>query len=191
MKNNTYIASGTNKPYSFGEIVFGHKLREYKRYLDKYDYLVPVLSGMTTNASDGTYVVSASACDEWGKVWYPFSRSHDSFLELGSNTSGWIKIQLPEARIANVLQVGSRNGSYAGDTPRNYSLYGSNDGENWDILFSVENSNAWSSSELRRHDFENEIAYSYYRLNFSNPSLRSVCSVARWELIRHCTIQEY
>ena len=98
---------------------------------------------------------------------------------------------MPEARIANVLRVGSRNGSYAGDTPRNYSLYGSNDGENWDILFSVENSNAWSSSELRRHDFENETAYLYYRLNFSNPSLRSVCSIARWELIRSYTIQEY
>jgi hypothetical protein len=174
-----------------GEFFLGNTIYEYKRYLDKYDYLVPVLSGMTTNASDGTYVVSASACDEYGKVWYPFSRSHNSFLELGSNTSGWIKIQLPEARVVNSMRIGSRNDSYAGDTPRNYSLYGSNDGATWDILFSVENSDAWSSSELRRHDFGNETAYLYYRLNFSNPSLRSVCSIARWELMRHCTIQEY
>lgn len=174
-----------------GEFSLGQTRYEYKRCLDKYDYLVPVLSGTTTNASDGTYVVSASACDEYGKVWYPFSRSHNNFLELGSNTSGWIKIQLPEARIANSMRIGSRNDSYAGDTPRNYSLYGSNDGATWDILFSVENSASWSSSELRNHNFGNETAYLYYRLNFSNPSLRSVCSIARWELMRHCTIQEY
>jgi hypothetical protein len=180
---------GTNTGIS--GFILGNRVHEYKRYLNKYDYLVPVLSGMTTNASDGTYVVSASSCDEYGQVWYPFSRSHDNFLELAGSTTGWIKIQLPEARIANLMQIGSRGGSYSGDTPRNYSLYGSNDGATWDILFSVENSASWSSSELRRHDFENETAYLYYRLNFSNPSLRSVCSVARWELIRHYAIQEY
>lgn len=174
-----------------GEFSLGNTIYEYKRYLDKYDYLVPVLSGMTTNASDGTYVVSASSCDEYGQVWYPFSRSHDNFLELAGSTTGWIKIQLPEARIANSMRIGSRNDSYAGDTPRNYSLYGSNDGATWDILFSVENSVSWSSSELRSHNFGNETAYLYYRLNFSNPSLRGICSVARWDLIINKLIQEY
>ena len=184
--------SGESDDYSLGEFIIERKIHEYKRYLNKYEYLVPILTGQTTVTEEGSYVVTANPCTTTVEIHHPFDRTTKNIYEFPNQaTSGWIQIQLPTAKTANILQVGARWDGCSGDTPRNYTLYGSNDAQTWNKLFSVENSAAWSASELRQHEFENEIAYRYYRLSVANPSLRQYCSVARFDLFHKYIISEY
>ena len=176
-------------------LILGRTVHDYKRLLNGYNYVVPVLTGQTTSTEEGSYVITASSSSTYAILWGPFDRSTSAggHFELADQvTSGWIQIQLPTAKAADTFKIGARDGQYCGDTPRNYNLCGSNNGQNWNTLFSIENSAAWSSGELRQHNFENETAYCYYRLNFSNPSSgRGICGISLWDLLKKQIIREY
>ena len=148
------------------------------------EYLVPVMS---SDSQDGYIITSSSmSTSPSTKRWQAFDRSISGNFELASNvTTGWIQIQLPEAKIANMFQIGARNDSYYQDAPRNYSLDASNDGEIWDTLFSIENSANWSAGQIRTYTLENSTAYTYYRLNISNPqTTRGICGISMLNLIK-------
>lgn len=147
------------------------------------EYVVPVMSA---NSQDG-YVASASSTSVYADLqpYKAFDRSTSGKFEFEANvTSGWIQIQLPEAKIANIFQIGARNDGDYKDTPRNYSLDASNDSETWDTLFSIENSDNWSAGQIRTYTLENSTAYTYYRLNISNPqATRGICGISILNLI--------
>lgn len=175
MKENTYIASGTNKPYSFGEIMFGHKIREYKRYLDKSEYLVPKMS---SNSQNG-YVASAISQIYDYAPWKAFDRtataesdcwlsSTDQASDSEGYTNGWIQIKLPEAKVANNVNFVCRNGpnlDTSKTSARNWTLKGSNDGANWTTLLTVTDQIPESIAQSFSYSFENTTAYLYYKVD--------------------------
>lgn len=186
MKNNTYIASGTNKPYSFGEIAFINKVREYKRYLDKYDYLVPKMS---SNSQNG-YIASANN-ESYGQKLYAafeaFNREISDRSSWGTTVKpAWLQIELPEAKKANVLKV---SGAFSGEEPTSFTLYGSNDGTNWTTLLSA-GTLTWTHNETKTWELSGNTAYKYYRLGDIN-SRNSWVDIAEFQLIYKDLIQEY
>lgn len=187
MKNNTYIASGTNKPYSFGEIAFINRVREYKRYLDKYDYLVPKMS---SNSQNG-YIASANN-ESYGQKLYAafeaFNREISDRSSWGTTVKpAWLQIELSEAKKANVLKV---SGAFSGEEPTTFTLYGSNDGTNWRSLLSS-GVLTWTHNETKTWELEGTTAYKYYRLGDIVNTRNSWVDIAEFQLIYKDLIQEY
>ena len=160
------------------------------RDLNYYNYLVPTMSGDTLTNNDGTYRLSSSTEHSDHKRFYLFDHNAGTRFELSGETSGWVQVELPTAKIADILEVGARNDSWANAAPRDYELLGSNDGTTWTSLFSVTNSTTFSGSEVRQHTLPGTTAYRFYRLNIGNPG-NSVLTFAEWGLVEHVQIREY
>lgn len=176
---------------ALAEVNFGHSKYEYKRLLDKYNYIVPILTGETTTTDEGVYRATRSD-NSWGggNAWNLFSRGNDT-MEYYNMIETWTQIEIPIAKVVNSFSIKARPDEYCTDTARDYKLCGSNNGTAWTTLFEISNSPAWGRNETRTHNIENEQAYKFYRLYFSNPAGRNVCSIAAWDLFEHQVIQEY
>jgi hypothetical protein len=169
----------------------GMQAKSYRRYLDKYDYVVPVMTSDSTTAADRTYLLSSSSEHSGHKRFYLFDRRFDTRFELDNVGSGWVQVELPTAKLVNVFDIGARSDSWADVAPRDYTLLGSNNGTTWTTLFSITNSPTFSGSELRTHELSHTESYKFYRLNISNSNRGSVLTFARWDLIIKDLIIEY
>lgn len=135
-----------------------------------------------TTTDDGVYKLSSSSEHSSHKRIYLFDRNFDTRFELSGETSGWIQVELPVAKIINIFNIGARSDGWCDAAPRDYSLLASNDGSSWTTLFTIADSEAFSGSELRTHEINEPNVYKYYRLNISN-SARTALTFARWDLI--------
>jgi hypothetical protein len=183
------VQSGTNA--GLAKFSLGIRAKSYRRYLNKYDNLVPIMTSDSTTTADGTYLLSSSSEHSSHKRIYLFDRRFDTRFELNGEGSGWVQVELPVAKFVNVFAVGARSDSWADAAPRDYTLLGSSNGTTWTTLFSIANSPAFSGSELRTHELSNPAAYKFYRLNISNSNRGSVLTFARWDLILKDLIIEY
>lgn len=188
---NVKQTTGNTGYVAIAEVNFGHSKYEYKRLLDKYNYIVPILTGETTTTEEGIYKATRSE-NRWGggNAWNLFRRGNDT-MEYYNMIETWAQIEMPIAKIVNSFSIKARPDGYCTDTARDYKLCGSNNGTAWTTLFEISNSPAWGRNETRAHNIENEQAYKFYRLYFSNPAGRNVCSIAAWDLFEHQVIQEY
>lgn len=183
------VQSGSNA--GLAEFSLGRRTKTYRRYLNKYDYVVPIMSGDSTVGEDGTYSLSSSSEHSQHKRYYLFDRNFDTRFELNGEGSGWVQVELPVAKLVNIFAVGARSDSWCDAAPRDYMLLGSNNSNTWDTLFSVVNSSAFTGSELRTHELTHSTAYKFYRLNVENSNRGSVLTFARWDLINKDLITEY
>ena len=170
--------------------ILGNLIHEYKRWLNKYNNVVPTMTSDETIGEDGVYRLSSSTEHSDHKRFYLFDRNFDTRFELNGETSGWIQIELPVAKFVNVFSVGARSDGWCVAAPRDYALFGSNDGSTWTQLFSISNSNTFAASESRTHNLIHNTPYKFYRLNISNPD-SSVLTFARWDLVLKEVIKEY
>lgn len=96
-----------------------------------------------------------------------------------SNPS-WIQIEFPDAVVVNMLTVVSGNDAPERD-PENFRLKGSNDGESWEIIYSVEGQVFNSRFEEKLFAFENTSGYSFYRFettkNKGDDSMTQLCEI--------------
>jgi len=99
--------------------------------------------------------------------------------------TGWIQFQFPEENQYTVKRYSITSANDAPERdPRNWTLYGSNDGLNWAVVDSQLNQ-SWSSRFLRR-EFEcaSPNAYSYYRLSITaNNGSPNLTGFSEMELI--------
>ena len=188
MKTLTYITDFTSHGCSC--FILGNSIHEYKRWLNKYNNVVPTMTSDETIGEDGVYRLSSSTEHSDHKRKYLFDKRFDTRFELNGETSGWIQIELPVAKFVNLFSVGARSDGWCVAAPRNYTLLGSNNGTTWTQLFSISNSNTFSASELRTHELMHTASYKFYRLNISNPD-SSVLTFARWDLVLKEVIKEY
>ena len=181
--------NGANE-ISVGEVGIGSIKKEYRRLLYKYDYLVPIMDSDNHSTEEGMYKLSSSSEHPDHKRKYLFDKNYGTRFELKEETSGWIQIEMPVAKIVNVFAISSRSDSWCDASPRNYELLASNDGSSWVKLFEITDSKTFGASETRTHKFDNQNAYKFYRLNVSN-SARTVLTFSGWDLINQYTIREY
>jgi hypothetical protein len=183
------VQNGNNA--GLAKFSLGIQAKSYRRHLNKYDYVTPVMTGDSMTTTDGTYLLSSSSEHSNHKRIYLFDRRFDTRFELNNEGSGWVQVELSVAKLVNVFAVGSRSDSWCDAAPRDYALLGSNNGSTWTTLFSISNSPAFSGSELRTHELNNPAAYKFYRLNIGNSNRDPVLTFARWDLVMKEIIVEY
>ena len=172
--------------FGLSEVNFGTQVREYKRELNAYRRLTPI---MTANSQDG-FVVTANSIYSGAKTYNPFEAFNNSVSDSSSWTtktqSGWIQIELPEADKANMFRM---SGGFADEEPDFFVLYGSNDGENYDELL---NSGAltWTHNETKTWDLNHDNAYKFYKIEAVNTKSAYI-TISEIQLIEHITTREY
>ncbi|MBQ3564902.1 MAG: discoidin domain-containing protein, partial [Alphaproteobacteria bacterium] len=190
-----YITACQGSSYKgCGRFILGNAVREYKRWLNQYNCIVPIIN---SNSQDG-YLVTAKS--NWGShyPWKAFDRavsnSDDAWecndsdkSDSSGNCNTWLQIQLPEAKVANALYLQERSGRSTRD-PKDFILQASNNGTTWTTLLAQTDQSYTGKTWL----FDNETPYTYYRLSItkSNQANDNVC-VGIMNLLYHEIITEY
>ena len=154
-----------------GITTFGVPTRDVK--INKID-LVPEMA----SNSQGGYVLTSSSIYSADYVPYQafdknkHSIADSTFATANDTTTGWIQIEFPQKEIVTEFSLQAR---VAGrDSERtsfiDFQLLGSNDGTNFNTLFSITGEPAWSAGEIREYELTSKNRYKYYRLNVSKSS---------------------
>ena len=172
--------------FAFSEVNFGTEIREYKREINAYRRLTPI---MTANSQDG-FIVTANSIYSGAKVYNPFEAFNNTVSDSSSWTtktqSGWIQIELPEADKANMFRM---SGGFSNEEPDSFILYGSNDGENYDELLNSGNL-TWTHNETKTWNLNYDTAYKFYKVEAVNTKSAYI-TIAEIQLIEHITTREY
>ena len=155
-------------------------------YVHDSDDLTPL---MTTNDAPSPNVVSASSA-LW-PVYGAFAHSvvwgvGGVWLSSNGQTTGWLKFDFGSGNTHIVLKytLSFYSGSSVTRAPKSWTLQGSNNDVDWDVLDTQTNVIAWSSSEMRTYSFANSTAYRYYKLNITaNQGDSDYVAVGELELI--------
>jgi hypothetical protein len=181
------VQSGNNA--GLAKFSLGTRAKTYRRYLNKYDYLVPILA---SNSENG-YVATCSSNYGSHYPYWAFSRSTNSeqkWLSASGDTTGaWLKIELPTAAVANSFSVASPDEGYTGRMPNSFKIQGSNNDSTWTDLLVV-SSLSWSGNERKFWDVGNETAYKFYRL-LVVANFESMAAIGDWGILSKYTITEY
>ena len=179
-------ANNGGSTVAIGVLKFGRIVKDYKLDLNRYERIVPL---MTSNSQDG-YIVTASDTYSGGRVYYPYLAFNNVVSDSDSwstrNQSGWLQVELPRAKKANMLKV---TGGFANEEPDSFILYGSNDGENY-IQLLDSGTLTWSHNETKTWDLEGETAYKFYKIEAENTK-KNFVTISEFQLINHSIIKEY
>lgn len=121
-------------------------------------------SGTATDGT-GTYTVTASSeLDSARAPWKAFDGSlGTNWAALSQDVNFWIKIQLPSARIATVMEAVGRSDGV--EDLITWKIEGSNNDLSWDILYTTgEVAQRIEEGVLVTVNFTNTTAYQFYRL---------------------------
>ncbi|MGQ8338251.1 RICIN domain-containing protein [Sunxiuqinia sp. A32] len=99
---------------------------------------------------------------------------------LTFNNHAWIQFQATTPKVVNGYSLTSANDADTRD-PKNWSLRGSNDGEEWVLLDTLSNIDFPTRFEEKYFSIENSTAYSYYRLDME-ADFGDVLQLAEWKL---------
>ena len=133
--------------------------------------LTPAETGHITPAMTSDVTPSGTASSTAGQYAYVmFNRQKAETVKLSGASDGVIQYRFGNGarKIADAYWLtASKNTAQNGDYIAQWEFQGSNDGTNWVTLDSRDGETGWSGSETRYFDFENNVAYEYYRLKFS------------------------
>ena len=110
----------------------------------------------------------------------------DSKACIVNVTSLWVSVKTNQPVAVNMYKLGSANDHDPRD-PKDWILYGSNDGETWVELDKRENQDMPDRNTLYAYEFENDTAYSYYKLailsnNGKDAVGLDVVQLSEWQL---------
>ena len=174
---------------SLSELAFGVRKYEYKRLLNKYEYLIPQLTG---NTSIDGYIASASS--EYNNnegAWRAFDRQSSQWTTVnGVNSNVELKIQMPEAIACNLIKVATSDAYNR--LPRTFRIEASNDDINWTVLHQeFDNANLSTNISYYYENPYKQTAFKYYRLYILTNNGDRFISLQEFQLIHHYTISEY
>jgi hypothetical protein len=182
------VQSGGNA--GLARFSLGIRAKSYRRYLNRYDYLVPIL---TSNNDSGYTVTCSSYFNDTHLPYKVFNRQTgvgDKWLTVdGGAVGAWLKIELPTAAAANSFSVASPNEGYTGRMPSSLKIQGSNDNSSWTDLV-VASSLSWSGNERKFWDIENETAYKFYKLLVVANS-ENMAAIGDWGILEKALVAEY
>lgn len=94
----------------------------------------------------------------------------------------WYQLAFPEPRVLGAYTFTSGNDAPERD-PRDWTLNGSDDGINWDVL-DTKSGQTFSARKMTiRYEFKNEVAYKYYRVIISAINGASLFQQGEWRVI--------
>jgi hypothetical protein len=125
-----------------------------------------------TNNTSG--IGTASAQYNNSGAWEAFNRDKSDGYRSASNdtTPCWIKYDFTAGneKVINAYSLSASDKEVSTDTPTAWQVQGSNDDTMWATLDARQGETDWRSTETRNYRFENETAYRYYRINFTELS---------------------
>ena len=86
---------------------------------------------------------------------------------LTAHASAWVQYKAPASYVVTNYTITSANNAPERD-PLNWTLQGSNNGSTWTIIDTRSNEDFPKRSQTRTFYFNNNVGYTYYRLNMSN-----------------------
>ena len=144
---------------------------------------------MTSSSAPAPNVVSASSqVSDWYGAWRAFKHAVGSDYWLTSGVpTGWIKFDLGAGNASVVSSYTLSNSTVGGNenqAPKTWTLQGSNDDSNWDVLDTQTDAPTWTASEMRTYPFANSTAYRYYKIDITvNQGAAIYLAIGEIELI--------
>ncbi|MCY6380969.1 hypothetical protein [Hoeflea prorocentri] len=133
--------------------------------------LTPAETGHITPQMTGAATPSGTVTSGGGTQPYRiFNRDKSENITIDGGSHGFVQYQFPGGtrKVADAYWItSSSNAAQHGDYFTQWEFQGSNDGTNWVTLDSRDGETGWSGSETRYYEFDNDVAYEHYRLNFS------------------------
>ncbi|QSF43566.1 discoidin domain-containing protein [Paenibacillus tianjinensis] len=131
-----------------------------------YSSVVPL---MTANNTPSTHIASSSTFLSGSEPYRAFDGA-DFYFAFSANTlTGWIKIKLDKGRIVSKYTLQSKNGSgYNTQSPKSWSLEGSNDDVSYTTLDTQLNISSWTQNESKSFSISNTNSYQYYRISITS-----------------------
>ena len=129
---------------------------------------------MASNSQGGYVLTSSSIYSADYAPYQAFDKNKHStydstFATANGTTTGWIQVEMPSKEKVTEFSLQARaTGPVSNRTSFiDFQLLGSNDGTNFDTLFSITGEPAWSAGEIREYELTTKGFYKYYRLNVS------------------------
>lgn len=114
---------------------------------------------------------------------YAFDGNPETKFLIGNMGTVWLQFELNEPAVANAYTITSANDFDERD-PIDWTLSGSNDGENWTFLDSKAGEIFDQRFQLRVFRISNKVAYKYYRLNIIRAKSGGTMQMADWSVNR-------
>ena len=140
---------------------------------------VPQMTAATTN---GVMVTDSANIGTGYEGWRAFDNNSDTRWGVAA-TSGILLVTLAVAKIIAGYAIQARNDSYLIDSPKSWTLEGSNNGTEWVVLDTQTGVIAWSMNERKEFAVSSPAAYLYYRLNIGSNQSGTDTSVSEVELL--------
>jgi F5/8 type C domain len=147
------------------------KIEEIRLYGgDGLNILTPQMSGNTTPVG----VASASSelnAPSQGDAWRAFDRTYYQYLYgwRSANVAGphWLRFDFPVAQTAEFYAITWNQSEGTGDTPKDWTLQGSNNGTSWTTL-DTQNDVAWTSGDsYKQFPISSPQAFTKYRIHIT------------------------
>lgn len=130
--------------------------------------LVDITPTMTSNATPSPYVVTGSApyyADNPAYLAFNNGATTSSFLTV---PSGWVQLDFVSNQKVSHFLLQAPNSGDMTIMPKDFTLYGSNDGSSYVELKSYSNQSKWLLNEKRVYDLEDVYNYRYYKFKIIN-----------------------
>ena len=150
---------------------------------------------MTSNILPAPFVASASteysASYRAFLAFYTIGRA-TNFWATTTNT-GYLKIDLGSgnAEEINTFAILSNSLSQPNRAPRDFTLQGSNDDSNWDVLGTYTGETSWGNAELRSFNLSATGLYRYYKLDITANNGDALVAVAMLYLLQYNSLVHY
>lgn len=140
-------------------------------YVHNPDDITPL---MTSDTAPSPNVVSASSNLSNYPPYGAFTHTANSavgqvWVTDTDITTGWIKFDFGVGNTHRVIKytVSAYDGANIARSPKTWTLQGSNNDSDWDVLDTQTNVAAWIDLEMRTYSFSNTTAYRYYKMDFT------------------------
>lgn len=132
---------------------------------------------ISSNASVFTEIVTSSTPAPGGEAWKLFDGDLSTTFP-NTGVSGWVIYDFKVPTQIVQYRIGSKNTSVGstGGSPKDWTLEGSNDGENWTVIDRQTNVENWSQGEYKVFPVYGN--YSKYKLNITAKSSGATASLA-------------
>lgn len=158
---------------------------------DKYGLVSPLNAALRTTDTHRGYasasgVVSASA-ETNGAAWLAFEKSSNTVSnKWATNTAGPAQLQYKQTEARVLKSCRMRMGDIATQHPRRFTIEGSNDGLNWNVIFDQSGADYTGSNGVSLWDdlidiSANATAYEYHQINIITNVSGSFLAIAEME----------
>ena len=152
---------------------------------DRLFELRKIVPRMFADTQNGFKITSHTLVNE-GSLFNITSSDIGSYASFGSRDEDgnwWIKYELPEAKVVDVIDFSTGNGN-TNYNPSWFKIEASNDDENWSLLYEFRQDQPITTCKADQFFVDNSTAYKYYKLSVLETNHATGCRIYRWRLYK-------